>query len=124
MRTASSADRPASFRRRTSLVRLRNHLLSGSDLLGANPSGFERQATSLQVWPACPGFNRDGAFFWNSDGLKLAAMRPAGPGQAGSAQKGDPGYAVVTHKEFSCRKNWLSPRPPTNGGSRFSKKVS
>src|SRR5258708_28660464 len=61
--------------------------------------------------------------FGNSDGLKLAAMRPVGPGQSGPAQKGDPGRAGVTHKEFSCRKNWLFPRPPTNGGTRFIEKV-
>jgi hypothetical protein len=115
VRTASSADRPAFFRRRTSLVRLRKSF----------PSGFERQATSLQVWPTCSGFNRDGApIFGNSDGHKLAAMRPVGLGQAGTAQKGDSGRAGITHKEFSSRKNWLFPRPPTNGGSRFSKKAS
>src|SRR6267154_3960435 len=114
VRTASSADRPASFRRRTSLERLRNFL----------PSGFERQATALLVWPRVPVSTGMAPIFGNSDGLKLAAMRPVGPGQSGPAQKGDPGRAGVTHKEFSCRKNWLFPRPPTNGGLRFLKKVS
>ncbi len=125
VRTASFADRPARFRRRTSLDRLRNHFVSGPDLVVADPSGFERQATFLQVWPTCfPALPGAAPNFGNSDGQKLAAMRPVGPGQAGAAQKGDSGHAGITHKEFSCPKNWLFPRPPTNGGSRFSKKAS
>jgi hypothetical protein len=78
-------------------------------LLGFSPSGFESKATHLQVW--------------TSDGQKLAAMRPVDPGSAGVTHDVDCS-AVAHEKEFSCRKNWLFPRPPTNGASRFSKKVS
>jgi hypothetical protein len=61
----------------------------------------------------------------------LAAMR-AGAGLAGAAQQGgrkasaekdDPGLAGFAQKEFSCQKNWLFPRAPMNGGSRYLKKV-
>ena len=125
MRTASSAVRPGSTRRRTSLERLRNHLVSGPGVAGIIPSGFERQATSLRVWPTCvPAVPGQAPISWTSDGQKPAAMRPVNPGETGIAQKGGSGVAAATYKEFSCRKNWLSPRPPTNGGSRFSKKGS
>src|SRR2546427_2707244 len=121
VRTASSADRPARFRRRTSLDRLRN-VSSDGGRNAANPSGFERQAISLQVWPTCiPASPGAAPIFGNSDGHKLAAMRPVGPGQAGAAQKGDHDQVGVTHKEFSCRKNWLFPRPPTNRGGGLSR---
>jgi hypothetical protein len=62
----------------------------------------------------------------------LAAMR-AGAGLAGAAQQGgrtasaqkdDPGRAGLAQKEFSCLKNWLSPRAHMNGASQFLKKVS
>jgi hypothetical protein len=61
--------------------------------------------------------------YWTPDGQKLAAMRPVGPLRP--HRKVIPGSAGATNsQEFSCQKNWLSPRPPTNGGSRFLKKVS
>src|SRR5213075_1159835 len=62
VRTASSADRPLRFRRRTSLERLRKSL----------PSGFERQATSLRVWPTCvPALPGAAPIIGNSVGQKL-----------------------------------------------------
>jgi len=83
VRTASSADRPARFRRRTSLDRLRN-VFSDGGRQAANPSGFERQAISLQVWPTCvPAFPGAAPIFGNSDGQKLARCVlsvPAKPG--------------------------------------------
>src|SRR6202011_1287716 len=79
-------------------------VFDGSGLSGANASRFERRTVSQHVcstWVRVyPG---PAPLFRAAGGQKLAAMRP---------------------KEFSCRKNWLSPRPPTNEGSRFSKKVS
>src|SRR5439155_943301 len=94
-------------------------------VIGATPSAFERPATSLPVLSTCVAALSGGApVFANSGGHTLAVMLPGSLGQAGAAQKGDSGCAGITHKEFSCRKNWLFPRPPTNGESRFLKKVS
>src|SRR5580658_1904531 len=113
VRTASSAVGPEALRQRASLVSKRNF-----------PSGFERKAISIFVWPACVLVQTGPApIYWTPDGQKLAAMRPVGPLRP--HRKVTPGSAGVTHsQEFSCQKNWLSPRPPTNGGSRFLKKVS
>ncbi len=110
MRTASSAVCPGSSRQRvtrnsSSLERQRTHFAVGhSGSAGNRPSAFEQLAASLQVSRSCvPVLPGPAPLFRTYLGQKLAAMRP---------------------KEFSCRKNWLSPRPPTNAGSRFSKKVS
>ncbi|HEX8764324.1 MAG TPA: hypothetical protein VF740_04150, partial [Candidatus Acidoferrum sp.] len=66
MRTASSAVRPASFRQRINLDRLRTSF----------PSGFERQAISLDVRPApFPALPGTVPLFWVRDGQRLAAMR-------------------------------------------------
>src|SRR5260370_13934559 len=104
VRTASSADRPARFRRRTSLDRLRNVFSDGGpDPVGAKPSGFERQATSLQVWPtSLPAFPAAAPVFGNSDGHKRAATRPVAPGQAGATPKGDSGHDAITHEESAA----------------------
>src|SRR5437016_1342784 len=105
VRTASSAVRPASSWQRANLDIPRTSF----------SSGFDHQAVSLSVCPASFPFVPGGlSVFWARDGQKLRAMRP----------RADSGQAGVPFKELSCQKNWLSPRPPTNGGSRFWKKVS
>ena len=113
MRTASSAVGPEALRQRTSLVSKRK-----------SPSGFERKAISISVWPACvPVQTGPAPIPRTSDGILRAAMRPVGPLRP--HRKVIPGLAGLTNsQEFSCQKNWLSPRPPTNGASRFLKKVS
>jgi len=41
------------------------------------------------------------------------------------SRKGGSGIAgTAYYEDFSCRKSWLFPQPPTNGGLRFWKKVS
>jgi hypothetical protein len=44
---------------------------------------------------------------------------------SGESQKGGSGLSgAAYYEDFSCRKSWLFPQPPTNGGLRFWKKVS
>src|ERR1700753_2279426 len=39
---------------------------------------------------------------------------------SGESQKGGTGLSGAAYQEdFSCRKSWLFPQPPTNGGVRF-----
>jgi hypothetical protein len=44
---------------------------------------------------------------------------------SGESQKGGTGTSgAAYYEDFSCRKSWLFPQPPTNGGLRLWKKVS
>src|SRR2546423_8177023 len=109
VRTASSAVCPEVSRQRvnrnsSSLERMRTQFTVRPGFFGAYPSRFERLAALLLVRPACvPAQPGAVVLFRTSDGQWLAAMRP---------------------KELSCRKDWLFPQPPTNEGSRSSRKVN
>src|SRR5258706_2418871 len=110
VRTAPAAACPGDSRQpvtrnSSSLERQRTHVVVGNPgTAGDRPSAFEHRAASLQVSQTCaPVRSGKAPLFRTHLGQELAAMRP---------------------KERSCRKNWLSPRPPTNAGARFSKKVS
>jgi hypothetical protein len=143
VRTASSAVCPS--RQRTGLVSKRKCSVSTDPgVSGIHPSGFVRTGIiSQKVSPTYPRFTRGRLLFRTPAEPKLAAMPSGGSaligatqcelpglpatrcGLSGNTQKGGTGLAGAAHnEEFSCRKNWLSPRPPTNGGSRFWKKVS
>src|SRR5215472_9861832 len=101
LRIASSAVTPGASRQRPSLDSMGFQQYESRTL--ASLSGFERHAATSLLSPACPGADRDGALPWTSVLEGPAAVHP---------------------KEFSCRKNWLSVRPPMNGGSPSWKKVS
>src|SRR5258707_5581548 len=101
VRIASSAVTPGDSRQRPSLDSMR--FSQNESRNPASPSGFERNAATILLSPACPGPDRDGALPWTSVNEGPAAGHP---------------------KEFSCRKNSLSARPPTTGESRFWKKAS
>jgi hypothetical protein len=143
VRTASSAVCPS--RQRTGLVSKRKRFVNTDPgVSGIHPSGFVRTGIiSQKVSPTYPRFTRGRLFVRTPVEHKLAAMQSGGsdligatqcdvPGLpatrrslSGNTQKGGSGSAGAAHnEEFSCPKNWLFPRPPTNGGSRFWKKVS
>jgi hypothetical protein len=145
---ASSAACPGSTRQRltrnsTSIDSKRNYVVRDPGTAGLLPSGFERKGISLYDSmynsPSCasasltpesrrPRYSRNPLSASSRRCVPLglfSAARIPGSGLTGASQTRDPGLAGVTQdKEFSCRKNWLFPRPPTNGGSRFWKKVS
>src|SRR5215469_4681876 len=101
VRIASSAVTPGTPRQRPSLDSMRFKQFESRP--AASPSGFERNAATILLSPACPGNRRDGALPWTCVHVGPAAVHP---------------------EEFSCRKNWLSARHPMSGESRFWKKVS
>jgi hypothetical protein len=105
VRTASSAVCPEALRQRASLVSKRNF-----------PSGFERKAISLSVWPACALVQTGPApIYWTPDGQKLAAMRPVGPLRP--HRKVTPGSAgVTTVRSFHVKRiGYLRGLPRTAG---------
>jgi len=54
-----------------------------------------------------------------------ASANLCGLNASGESRKGGSGISGAAYQEdFSCRKSWLFPQPPTNGGLRFWKKVS
>ncbi len=131
MRTASSAVCPS--RQRTGLVSKRKCSVSTDPgVSGIHSSGFVREGIiSQKMSPTYPRFTRGRLFVRTPVEHKLAAMQSGGSdligatqcdvsGLSGNTQKGGSGSAGAAHnEEFSCRKNWLFPRPPTNDGSRF-----
>src|SRR5215468_566144 len=98
VRIASSAVPPGASRQRPSLDSMGFQQYESRTL--ACPSGYERHAATSLLSPACPGEDRDCGLPWISFLEGPAAVHP---------------------KEFSCRRNWLSARPPMSGVSQFWK---
>ena len=74
MRIASSAVTPGISRQRPSLDSMR--FMHYECRFAASPSGFERNAATILLSPACPGFDRDGALPWTSSLEGPAAVHP------------------------------------------------
>jgi hypothetical protein len=101
VRIATSAVTPGVFGQRKSLESKRSEKVEGRT--AATPSRFERKAATKMAWSVCPDRVRAVDLPRTSDREVRAAVHP---------------------EEFSCRKNWLSARPRTNGESQFWKKDS
>ena len=148
MRTASSAVCPS--RQRTGLVSQRKCDVVVNDpgvsgLHTFRPSRFVRKGIALQQSPSYLCTPQSRLFVRVAVEHKLSAMPSGGcsPVAAASSdnsgasanicglfaseesQKGGSGISgAAYYEDFSCRKSWLFPQPPTNGGLRFWKRVS
>ena len=149
MRTASSAVCPS--RQRTGLVSKRkcDVVVNDPGVSGfhtSRPSGFVRKGIAFnKLSPSYLCAPQGRLFVRVAVEHKLAAMPSGGcnpvaaaPSDnsgasanlcglfaSGESQKGGSGISGAAYQEdFSCRKSWLFPQPPTNGGLRFWKKVS
>ena len=148
MRTASSAVCPS--RQRTGLLSKRKCVVVVNDsgvsgLHTPRPSRFVRKGIAFKLSPsylcvpqsrlfvrvavehkpgAMPsgGCNLVAATLSDNSG---ASANISGLFASEESQKGGSGLSgAAYYEDFSCRKSWLFPQPPTNGGLRFWKKVS